>query len=67
MTFVVDGAIWEIDCVKDGEVPKREPIPYRYSLPSLFMGWYTENNIPYDGYKPVYEDITYYAVWQEEE
>ncbi len=65
VTFVVDGAIWEIDCVKDGEVPKREPIPYRYSLPSLFMGWYTENNIPYDGYKPVYEDITYYAVWQE--
>ena len=63
MTFVVDGEAWQLLCIRDGEVPEAEPIPSRYS--SLFMGWVTEEGIPFDRYKPVYEDMTFYAVWQE--
>lgn len=63
MTFVVDGEAWQLLCIRDGEVPETEPIPSRYS--SLFMGWVTEDGIPFDRYKPVYEDMTFYAVWQE--
>ena len=29
------------------------------------MGWGTEAGVPYDRYKPVYEDMTFYAIWQE--
>lgn len=63
MTFVVDGEAWQLLCIRDGEVPETEPIPSRYS--SLFMGWVTEDGIPFDRYKPVYEDMTFYAIWQE--
>ncbi len=63
VTFVVDGEAWQLLCVRDGEVPDAELIPSRYS--SLFMGWATKEGIPYDRYKPVYEDMTFYATWQE--
>lgn len=63
MNFVVDGEIWQILCVKDGGLPRQEPVPVRNY--SMFAGWYTDRNVPFDIYKPVYEDITYYAVWQE--
>ena len=63
VTFVVDGEAWQIFCVKDGLTSGDEPIPARYS--SLFMGWVTEAGVPYDRYKPVYEDMTFYAIWQE--
>lgn len=63
VNFVVNDEIWQILCVKDGELPMQEPVPFRSN--SLFIGWYTKTNIPFDIYKPVYEDITYYAVWQE--
>ena len=63
VTFVVDGEAWQIFCVKDGLISGDEPIPARYS--SLFMGWVTEAGVPYDRYKPVYEDMTFYAIWQE--
>ena len=63
VTFVVDGEAWQIFCVKDGLTAGDEPIPARYS--SLFMGWVTEAGVPYDRYKPVYEDMTFYAIWQE--
>ena len=63
VTFVVDGEAWQIFCVKDGLTAGEEPIPARYS--SLFMGWVTEAGVPYDRYKPVYEDMTFYAIWQE--
>ena len=52
-------------CIKDGELPSDEPVPVRYSTPSLFIGWITENGVPYDMYKPIYEDITFYATWLE--
>ncbi|MDE6204432.1 MAG: CotH kinase family protein, partial [Lachnospiraceae bacterium] len=65
VTFVVDGEQWQINCVKDGELPGSEPIPARNIGGSLFMGWVTEKGVPYDRFKPVYEDITFHAVWQE--
>ena len=65
VSFVVDGEIWQIACVRDGETSGPQPIPFRYSSPSLFIGWATENGVPYDAYKPVYEDMTFYASWTE--
>lgn len=65
LTFVVDNEVWQIYCIKDGELPPGEPVPVRYSSGSLFMGWISENGVPYDMYKPIYEDMTFYATWQE--
>lgn len=65
LSFVVDDEIWQRYCIKDGELPTGEPIPVRYSSSSLFLGWITENGVPYDMYKPIYEDVTFYATWQE--
>ena len=65
LTFVVDEEVWQIYCIKDGELPPGEPIPIRYNSLSLFMGWVSENGVPYDMYKPIYEDITFHATWQE--
>lgn len=65
VNFVVDGEIWQIFCIKDGETPEAEPIPARYSAGSLFMGWFTKDGVPYDIYKPIYEDMTFHASWQE--
>lgn len=65
VNFMVDGEIWQILCIKDGETPKAEPVPSRYSTGSLFMGWFTEDGVPYDLYKPIYEDMTFHASWQE--
>lgn len=64
VTFTVDGEAWKKIYIRDGETAGREPIPSRYS--SLFMGWLSEaEHVPYDEYKPVYEDMTFYAMWQE--
>lgn len=64
VTFIVDGEAWKRLYVEDGDTAGREPIPSRYN--SLFMGWLTESHdVPYDEYKPVYEDMTFYAIWQE--
>ena len=62
---MVDGEVWRRYCIKDGELPTDEPVPVRYASNSLFMGWLSENGVPYDMYKPIYEDITFYAIWQE--
>ncbi len=63
VSFVVDGEAWQVACVKDGEMVENEPIPFRGS--SLFIGWMTEEGIPFDRYKPVYEDMVFYSQWQE--
>ena len=64
ITFMVDGQSWKKLYVKDGEVPGEASQPNRYS--SLFMGWLSQNhNVPYDGYKPIYEDMVFYATWQQ--
>lgn len=65
LSFVVDGEIWQRYCIRDGELPSGEPVPIRYSSSSLFLGWFTENGVPYDMYKPIFEDATFYAAWQE--
>lgn len=65
IAFVVDGEVWQLACVKEGEQAGAEPVPVRYQRNSLFMGWFTEDGAPYDGYKPVYEDMRFYAAWQE--
>ncbi len=62
VTFAVDDEAWQIACVKDGDMAGSEPIPFRNG--SLFIGWTTEDGIPYDQYKPVYEDKVFYARWQ---
>ena len=64
VTFKIDGEAWKKIYVKDGETPGQEPVPARNSSP--FMGWLSENHdVPFDEYKPIYEDITFYAIWQE--
>lgn len=63
VTFVVEGEPWQIYCIKNGKMAGEEPIPSKYS--ALFMGWLTETGVPYDRYKPVYEDMVFYATWQE--
>lgn len=64
ISFFVDGEVWKKIYVKDGDTADSQPVPSRYN--SLFMGWRTESrDVPYDEYKPVYEDMTFYAVWQE--
>lgn len=65
VSFVVDDEVWQIYCIEDGGLPTDEPVPIRYSTSSLFLGWYSANGVPYDMYKPIYEDMTFYALWQE--
>ncbi len=64
VTFMVDGEVWKRVYIKDGERIEEEPIPSRYH--SLFLGWHiVGSGVPFDEYKPVYEDITFYASFQE--
>lgn len=64
VTFVVDGEPWKQIYVEDGETAGRAPVPVRYN--SLFMEWLSESHdVPYDEYKPVYEDMVFYAAWQQ--
>ena len=64
ITFEVDGVVWKRYYVKDGEVFEKEPFPTRYN--SLFLGWFIKGSgVAFDEYKPVYEDITFYAMFQE--
>ncbi len=64
ITFMSEGFPWKKVYVKDGETAGVAPIPARYS--SLFIGWYSEaSDVPYDEFKPVYEDMVFYALWQQ--
>lgn len=65
VTFTVEGEPWQIFCIKDGEAGEEEPVPYRHAPVSIFVGWVTEEGVPYDRYKPVYEDMAFYPIWQE--
>lgn len=65
LSFMADGEIWQTQCVRDGELPSGEPVPVRYHSPSLFLGWVNEYGVPFDAYKPVYEDMTFHAEWLE--
>lgn len=64
ITFMVDGETWKRYYVKDGDTAGPAPYPTRYN--SLFMTWLSESHdAPYDEHKPVYEDIVFYATWQQ--
>lgn len=64
VTFMVDGEPWKKIYVEDGQTAGRDPVPVRHN--SLFAGWFSEkHDVPYDEYKPVYEDMSFYAVWKE--
>ena len=64
VTFMVDGECWKRIYVREGEMAGAAPLPARYN--SLFMGWLMETrDMPYDEYKPVYEDVVFYATWQQ--
>lgn len=65
LSFIVDDEIWQVHYVKDGELPSCEPLPVRYRSPSLFLGWINEYGVPFDAYKPIYEDMTFQATWLE--
>lgn len=65
VTFIVDEEAWQIFCVQDGETGGEEPVPYRYKSTSIFIGWANEKGVPYDRYKPIYEDMEFYALWHE--
>lgn len=64
ITFMVDGLPYKEIYIKDGEVAGAASVPSRYN--SIFLGWYSEAfDVPYDEFKPVYEDMVFYASWQE--
>lgn len=64
VSFVVDGYLWKEYYYKEGQPLGDAPYPSRYN--SLFMGWLTQaHDTPYDEFKPVYEDMVFYATWQQ--
>lgn len=64
VSFMVDGELFKEYYYKDGEMLGKAPDAFRYH--SLFMGWLTmAHDTPYDEFKPVYEDMVFYATWQQ--
>ena len=64
LEYRVDGDVYKVDYVKDGETPKREPSAYKNG--SIFAGWVISGTgVPFDEYKPIYEDMVFEALWQE--
>lgn len=64
--YMVDGEIYKVDYVKDGETPAREPSAYKNN--AIFAGWVIKDSgVPFDEYKPIYEDMVFEALWQEQD
>lgn len=64
LEYQVDGDAYKVDYVKDGELPAREPVAYKNS--AVFAGWVIKGSgVPFDEYKPIYEDMIFEALWQE--
>ncbi len=64
LEYQVDGEPYKVDYVKDGELPAREPVAYKNG--AIFAGWVIKGSgVPFDEYKPVYEDMVFEALWQE--
>lgn len=40
-------------------------VPSPFLNDHLFIGWYRSDGKKYDPYRPVYEDMTFDARWQE--
>ena len=62
VTLQVEGIDWRRFYVKDGGLLGELPIPFLND--SLFIGWYREDGKKYDPYRPIYEDMTFEAAWQ---
>ena len=63
VTMEVEGSEWRKFYVRDGGLLGDLPVPFLND--SLFIGWYRQDGKKYDPYRPVYEDMTLEAVWQE--
>lgn len=64
VSFLVDGEGWQILCIKDGETPEVEPIPAKNG--AVFIGWVTQDGaVPFDPYKPIYEDMSFRAIFDD--
>ena len=64
LEYRVDGDTYKVDYVRDGEVPEREPVAYKNN--AVFAGWVIKGSgVPFDEYKPVYEDMVFEALWQD--
>lgn len=66
LEYRVDGENYKVDYVKDGETPAREPSAYKNN--AIFAGWVIKDSgVPFDEYKPIYEDMVFEALWQEQD
>lgn len=63
VTLQVEGEAWRKFYVKDGGLLGEVPSPFLND--HLFIGWYRSDGKKYDPYRPVYEDMTFDARWQE--
>lgn len=64
LTFMTDGEAWKKVYVRDGALPGAAPVPAGQN--AVFVEWQTtEHSVPYDEYKPVYEDMSFVPIWQE--
>lgn len=63
VTLQVEGNAWRKFYVKDGGILGDLPSPFLND--HLFIGWYRSDGKKYDPYRPVYEDMTFDARWQE--
>lgn len=62
VTLQVEELDWRKFYVKDGGLLGELPVPFLND--SLFVGWYRADGKKYDPYRPIYEDMTFEAVWQ---
>lgn len=65
ISFYVNGLLWKRIHVKDGELPGPAPVPRHTGY--LLLN-YTANRLggtDYNEYRPVYQDMDYYAQWRE--
>lgn len=63
VTLQVEDNAWRKYYVKDGGMLGELPTPFLNDC--LFVGWYRSDGKKYDPYRPVYEDMTFDARWQE--
>ena len=63
VTMEVEGSEWRKFYVRDGGLLGDLPVPFLND--SLFIGWYRQDGKKYDPYRPIYEDMTLEAAWQE--
>lgn len=63
VTLQINGDGWRKFYVKDGGLLGDLPTPFLND--HLFIGWYRADGKKYDPYKPVYQDMSFEAAWQD--